>query len=224
MVIDTAQRPAARRSTTVNKFERIHLVRLLGLNTEESVLVERAADLSRHADFFRGVSHVSVRTFRPSLDAPYEPHFPFISWREFELQCLPLLDQGYSLIVAKGINPNDAQLAGCILRRRDDFVIEVALGPGTVRRVTHGNQIDLRSVARVASDPGLTQELRAPLELLANAERHWRNELDLRDVLYEFSVYSVAVGWRSEPVIFWEIRGLDSQDTKLEAFYRRVAG
>jgi hypothetical protein len=224
MVIGTAQRPGTRRSTAVNKFQRIHLVRLLGLNTEDSVLVEQPADLSLHVDFFHGTSHVSVRTFRPTQDAPYEPHFPFVSWPEFDAQCLPLLDQGYSLIVAKGIDPNDAELAGCILRRRDDFVIEVALGPGTVRRVTHGNKIDLRAVVKAADDPQLAEGLRTPLQLLVSTERRWKHDVDLRDVLYEFSVYKMPVGWRSERVIFWEIRGLYTPDSKLERFYRRVSG
>jgi hypothetical protein len=205
----------------LNKFERIRLVRYLGLNTEDSVLVASRADLAKHTPFLSKCDRFSVRTFRPGLDAPYEPHFPIVSEAEFESDCVPLLERGYNLIVANGIDPVDALLAGCIWARRDDYLVEAALGPGTVRRVTHGGQIDLSLKLAGARPRSAPAEISEALGVLAETEDSWATQVVLRNVLYEFSVYRAPVGWAEQRVIFWEIRGLDGHDKVLEGFYRR---
>ena len=206
----------------LNKFERIRLVRYLGLNTEDSVLVESEADLERHAVFLANCERYSVRTFRPGLDTPYEPHFPIVSADEFELDCLPLLDRGYSLIVANGIDPVEALVAGCIWTRARDYLIEAAIGPGTVRRVTHLGEIDLSVRVSGSMHMAAPPEIRGALSMLEETEHTWATDVDLKDVLYEFSVYRSPVGWAQDQVIFWEIRGLDRQDSVLERFYRKA--
>lgn len=206
----------------MNKFERVLLLRHLELNTELSVLIESANDLRAEAAFLARLDRYSVRTFRREAYEVGEPHFPIVSKAEFESSCLPLLEQGYSLMVAEPVDPADALLAGAILRDGEKFVVEAAVGPGTVRRVTHQGLIDIRLEARrpsEAANPWIQQALD---ELLA-AEDRWRPQVDLRDVLYEFSVYRVPIGWRRERVIFWEIRGLDGHDAELDRFYRESA-
>lgn len=205
----------------MHKYERIVLLRHLGLNTEVSVLIESPTDLEKHHSFLAPLERMSVRTFSKK-GTRQEPHFAIVERAEFQRACLPLLDQGYSLIVATPIDPADAQLAGCILRRPQDFVVEVALGPGTVRRVTHDGKIDLQVELSGPHDPRCQPEVRPALAELAEVERRWGRKLPLVDVLYEFSVYSHPVGWKSERVIFWEVTGLGEQNGKLERFYREV--
>ena len=205
----------------MHKYERIRLLRHLGLNTEVSVLIESALDLQAHQRFLAPLDRVSVRTFSRT-GAVDEPHFPILSRADFERDCIPLLDQGYSLIVATPIDPADALLAGCILRRAQDFLVEVALGPGTVRRVTHDGKIDLQMELSGPDDRRCQPEIRPALVELLHAERHSPGNMTLREVLYEFSVYSGPVGWKKEPAIFWDITGLGDQDAELERFYREV--
>ncbi len=206
----------------VNKFDRIRLLRYLGLNTEDSVLVESRVDLDKHAGFLARLNKRSVRTFLRAGEGRGEPHFPIVTRAEFESACVPLLDQGYALIIAKPIDPAAATLAGCIVRRSRDFLVEVALGPGTVRRVTHEGCIDRTLELRGPDDPRCGAEIAGALDELTAAERRLADTLLLTNVLYEFSAYRHPVGWRSEPIIFWEIQGLGEQDARLDRFYREV--
>lgn len=207
---------------TVNKFERIRLVRHLGLNTEDSVLVESRPDLDKHSHFLAGLNRCSVRTFPRASAGHSKPHFPIVTRAEFQSSCVPLLDQGYSLIVAKPIDPTDATLAGRIVRRPSDFLVEVALGPGTTRRVTHEGRIDQALELSGPDDPRCGTEIAQALNALTAAERRWANKLQLTDVQYEFSAYRRPVGWKDEHIIFWEIHGLGKQDEHLDRFYREV--
>lgn len=207
---------------SMNKFERIRLLRHLGLNTEDSVLVESHADLDKHARFLSQLEQRSVRTFLRSGEGRGDPHFPIVTSGEFESACVPLLDQGYALIVAKPIDPTDATLAGCIERRSSGFLVEVAFGPGTVRRVTHEGSIDQTLELSGADDPGCGPEIARALSELTKAESRLVSGLLRTDVLYEFSVYDHPVGWKNDSVIFWEIQGLGNQDAKLDRFYREV--
>lgn len=213
--------PRARGLEAMNKFDRIRLLRHLGLNTEDSVLIESPSDAERAGAFLSEHDSVSVRTFRPGNGRRGEPHFPIVSHAEFESQCLPLLREGYSLIVARPIDPANALVAGCIIRRNEDYLLELAFGSGTVRRVTHEGKIDQRLSLSGPEDPQATPLHSSALRELATAERRWRQRILLLDVLYEFSVYRHPVGWKNQPTIFWEIEGLDAKDAELEAFYRR---
>ncbi len=206
----------------VNKFERIRLVRYLGLNTEDSVLVESPADLDKHASFLSRLDKFSVRTFLPAADVHGAPHFPIVTRAEFESTCLPLLAQNYSLIVAEPIDPADASLAGCIERHSGGFLVEVALGPGTVRRVTKEGKIDQSLELSGADDPRCRPEIAQALRELTKAERHLASELLRTGVLYEFSAYNHPVGLKAEQIIFWEIQGLGEQGARLDRFCREV--
>lgn len=223
MGVSTAALMATIPTRPMNKFERIRLVRHLGINTEDSVLVESRADLDKHSHFLAGLNRCSVRTFPRASAGHSKPHFPIVTRAEFQSSCVPLLDQGYSLIVAKPIDPTDATLAGRIVRRPSDFLVEVALGPGTTRRVTHEGRIDQTLELSGPDDPRCGPEIARALSELAKAEKRWADQIQLTDVLYEFSAYRHPVGWKHEPIIFWEIHGLEGQDAKLDRFYREVA-
>ncbi len=214
--------PGRGAGVAMNKFERVRLLRHLGLNTENSVLLQSLADVDREASFLSRFDHYSVRTFQRDVDRMGEPHFPFVSKAEFDASCLPLLSEGYCLMVAEPVDPSDALFAGALLRSADGFLVEVATGPGTVRRVTHDGQIDVQLGVRDPREIEDPVDIRDALLKITALEFRWRSDLILTDVVYEFSVYRVPVGWKRQRSIFWEIRGLEGRDTELGRFFRHV--
>lgn len=211
-----------RGAEVMNKFERVRLLRHLGVNTENSVLLQSLADIDREAEFLSRFDRYSVRTFQREVDRMGEPHFPVVSRAEFETSCLPLLSQGYCLMVAEPVDPGDALFAGSLVRSADGFLVEVASGPWTVRRVTHDEQIDVRLEVHHPRDIEDPVEIRDALLKIAALESRWRSDLILTDVVYEFSVYRLPVGWKRERSIFWEILGLGGRDAELGRFFRQV--
>lgn len=202
----------------MNKFKRIQLVRTLGLNTEESVLVSNDKDWELHRGFLQSSSVFSVRTFKSEQLLGNEPHYPVISREELADRYISLLHSGFKLIIAKCIDPADAQMAGGMLYEGSAFHVEVALGPGTVRRVTREGRIDLT----VKAIPGKPSGNRLIDEAVKEAWRGLRTlhanipELDLKGLLYEFSVYGKPVGSKHEKVIFWELVGSPAQESEME--------
>lgn len=202
----------------MNKFQRIQLVRALGLNTEESVLVSNGKDWELHRGFLQSSSDFSVRTFKSEQLLGDEPHFPVISREELADRYISLLNRGYKLIIAKCIDPADAQMAGGMLYEGSTFHVEVALGPGTVRRVTREGRIDL-TVKAILGKPSGNHLIDKSVK-----EAWWGlrtlhakiPELDLKGLLYEFSVYTKPVGWKHEKVIFWELVGSPVQESAME--------
>ena len=117
----------------MNKFDRIQILKVLGLNTEQNVLVSSKGDWDKHHDFLRRFSKYSVSTFKETPYGRGAPHFPIISRFELEQRLQDLLKDGLNLIIAAPIDPKDAELAGCLLHNAGTVSAEVALGPGTVR-------------------------------------------------------------------------------------------
>lgn len=205
----------------MNKFKRIQLVRLLGLNTEESVLVEREEDWERQRGLFEGEDRLSIRTFRPGQLRDFgSPHFPIIESAGFDTMRERLLRAGLSLIVGRAIDPVDAEVAGTLLYEPERIVAEVAFGPGTVRRVTHEGRVD----ARITFESGVegTPDLRIR-RATAEAKRAVRGLGDLLDarlpqwLLFEFSWYSVPVGHQHSKLIFWEVLGPEEWESHTES-------
>ena len=178
------------------------------MNTEDSVLIAEERDWEAHARFLRQFSRYSVRTFRDDAYGGSHPHFPIIERAEFEETYDGLLEQGLKLIVAAPIDPKDAELAGCLLYERGEVLAEVALGPGTVRRVTGGGEVDLRvrsvRVGQSVGDHRVDAAIREVRKAVAMLHRPDANSIP-DDVLFEFSWYRLPVGWLKKRLIFWEL-------------------
>lgn len=192
----------------MNKFERIQLLKTLGMNTEDSVLIASELDHEKHAAFLQRFSTYSVRTFRDEAYGRSHPHFPIIERAEFEM-CYPsLLSQGLKLIIAAPIDPKDAELAGCLSYAEGRVLAEVALGPGTVRRVTGEGKIDLRVTSERAGHSVGDHRLDAAIvevrKAVAMLDRSDASGIP-DDVLFEFSWYRGCVGLLRERLIFWEL-------------------
>ena len=198
----------------MNKFERIQLLKTLGMNTEDSVLIAEERDWETRAGFLHQFSRYSVRTFRDDAYGGSHPHFPIIERGEFEETFRRLLEQGLKLIVAAPIDPKDAELAGCLLYEGGEVLAEVALGPGTVRRVTGEGKVDLRATSERADHSVGDQRVDAAIREVRKAVAllHPPDQRAVPDkVLFEFSWYSEPVGCRKERLIFWEVTHLSGR-------------
>lgn len=201
----------------MNKLQRIRVLRLLGLNTEEDILVQSEQDWQTNAAWLNQFTHYTVRTFREGPTEQTEPYHAIISRADFAKRRHTLLRGGWKLIVAAPIDPTYAEFAGAILREGTLTQVEIARRPGAVvRMVTHEGLIDktytVRDGRRLTGDQKVDDALRRVYEV----EDRWSSVPALSHVIYEFSYYQIQVGWKREHAIFWEITGIDSVDPGID--------
>ena len=204
----------------MDKFQGIELLKVLGLNTEESILIRSNEDWNQHADFLRRLPRYSVRTYRSEGYGHADPHFPIISREELHENHIKLLEEGLSLIVATPIDPADAELAGCLLYDAGGILAEVALGPGTVRRVTQENKIDLRIKWTHMSDSMIDDHrIEAAMQKARSAIRALQElcpKMRVDWLVFEFSWYNQKVGQRKQELIFWELAGSREMEAEIQ--------
>jgi len=180
----------------MNKYEKIELVRTYGLNTEENILIRPSDNLVRMSQFLDGYNKCSVRTFRG--DDVVTPHFPILRVIDAYIEVSRLIEKNYNVIVATPIDPKDCEFAGCAWLKENEMIIELAYGPGTVRRVTHQNIIDKRYHINFFNK-SLTDDLRV------NKAIKQFKETGLANVIFEFSYYNKPIGYKKNNLICWEI-------------------
>jgi hypothetical protein len=197
----------------MNKFERIRLIKALGLNTEEDILITSEEDWVRQSRWLNRFDAYTVRAFRQDGVTGTDPYFAVIGREDFEPHRRDWLDRGLMLIIAEPVDPQYAEFAGTILRDGELTEVQIARGPGaTVRRVTHEGYIDdtyvVRDRGKSTGDPKVDEALRKVHEV----EDRYPHLSSLSHVIYEFSYYRTKVGYRKEHAIFWEITGIDRMD------------
>ena len=206
----------------MNKLERIDIVRLLGLNTQEHVLISSEDDVTQNSSWLAAVDKYTVRTFSRTPRHVTEPSFPIIDAREFlERHLRQLLRDGWNVIVARGIDPQYAEFAGAIMRDGWQTVVEIAYGipygrPVTVRRVSHEGLIDRAFECHGAGCYVGDEKVDSALAQVYAVERRFPAIEGLRHVIYEFSYYAIPVGWKRENIIFWEITGVNRMEPDLD--------
>ena len=176
-------------------------------------------DWNAHAQFLARYDKYSVRTFRGPRYGQSAPHFPIIGREELERSYETLLRKGLSLIVATPIDPKEAELAGCLLYNADVVSAEVALGPGTVRRVTAEGLVDLSVKSERPGDTVGDARLDLAICEVRKAAETLRRRLprpNLDGLQFEFSWYGKPVGWRNEQLIFWELATSVRQEREIE--------
>jgi hypothetical protein len=151
--------------------------------------------------FKRWENRLSIRTFPPQGPDYGSPYYFDISIEEAKT-LLPTLIAKYNLVINEPINPNYAKLAGCImLEEGRPITVEVARGAGvTVRDVTSGRRIDERYTAHEINEIGDSDIKGAVSKAL---------QIPRRNLIVEFSVYSMDIGIKKEPIIFWDYVDLD---------------
>ena len=181
-----------------NKFQRVQLPRKFGLNAENSVLITSMKEL-KISDFVCQRNSFSVRTFYRDGLGPTSiaPHFPTIVKHFLFKKAPKWFEMNLQLIVADKIDPKDCEFRGCIyMQKLGTALMEIAIGPGTVRTVTNEDKIDETVI--YAAKQKLEKSSRGYC-----VEQCRRTEL--RNVIFEFSYYNVPVGWKQEKFICWEI-------------------
>ena len=180
----------------LTKYDKIKLVRDYGLNTEENILVTPVTKPKKYLTFLANLSACSIRTFKD--DNIKTPHYAHIE----KLKALDLIPElqreKYNIILATPINPKDCAFAGCIWHGLETTIVEVADGPGTVRRVTHENAISRRYTLNNFTQEN-TNDPRINIAL-----RKIRN-IGFSHIIYEFSWYNKKVGHLNENFICWEM-------------------
>ena len=210
---------------TMTKWERIQHVKSLGLNTENSVLITTPEFNPRNYEFLNSFYAFSVRSFFKDESNPnVAPHWPVVSRPELFALVLIACDKQLNLIVAECIDPKDALFAGAALKRDcggySNLHIELARGPGTVRRVTNDHAIDIiysyqeRSL-RVNTHHMMSMYPNRKIEsseferqLVHSCARTFE-KIEQDDIIFEFSYYNVPVGYQHTNAIVWEITPAD---------------
>ena len=191
----------------MNKYERIQFVKRIGLNTEENILIKPNTDIKEYFNFLKNLDEFSLRTFRK--DDKITPHYPIISKKNLIPKINELQKSGYNLILATPINPKDCKFAGAAWKTLDKIVIEIANGPGTVRRVTHNNEIDKRYIINKFNILD-----NYPTEIKKCIYNFRRTKLD--NVIFEFSWYNKLIGHKKENFICWEITDDGTKKSKIQ--------
>ena len=216
----------------MNKFEKIDLVRRLGLNTETNILIksDNVEETSRIVDFIQEnkIAEVSIRTMgatpEKSRDGTKTPHYPIVNVEDVLPTVKKIVKDGFYAIIATPIDPKDALLAGAVLKTGDTYCIELVRGQYTVRRVTHEGIIDIDIMY---DDRDKTQHVK---KLPTQEEWPYIDEI-IKEVvkvpfsscIIELSYYRVPVGCKYENVIIWDISssGSHGSTVELEAYYRK---
>jgi hypothetical protein len=208
----------------LNKFERVNLVKALSLNAPNNILITSHNDWEEQNQWLSQFENFTVRSFRAAPSESSDPCFPFISAKEFEKHRADLLDSGWNLIIAEGLDPSKLLFSGTVLREGDLTEVDLAMGPGvTPREVTHNGRIDKHFSldGEDLSGDRLVDEVLAKIREVETA----RGEREsLKNVIYEFSYYGPKVGHKKENVIFWEITGFKKLDDLGEDLISLVGG
>jgi hypothetical protein len=177
---------------TLTKFDKIQIVKKLGLNTEDSVLLK-----TYESNPFN--TNVSIRTQdKTKVFHSILPHYPVVRTRDYERIVKQILADGYEAIVAKCINPVDCLFSGTVMKDDSKFIIELAYGPYTTRRVTHDGIIDERYEVPIGGSIANPQVNEILMKLMAVKKLPTK-------CIFEVSYYKIPVGIKKEKIIFWEV-------------------
>jgi len=179
----------------MNKYDKILKVREFNLNTENSVLIKTPQQNPFNSD-------VSIRTQWKNPSNKKTPHYSVVKKENYNKVLKEILNNNLEAIVGDCINPKDCLFAGCIFRDYNKLHIEIAHGPGTVRRVTHQNIID-ESYYNLPSLMPRTNNLNLNKVLLDIYHLERIKEVP-PSYIFEFSYYKNKVGIKKQNQIFWE--------------------
>jgi hypothetical protein len=181
----------------LNKFQRLRLLEQWGLNIPESILYSMGSEIVFSDPVFRSWGYrLSIRTF-PQHGSDYGcPYYFDISVEEAKSLAHSLLAK-FNLVLNEPINPKHAKLAGCImLEEGRPIVVEVAMGAGViVRDVTSGRRIDEKYTVQKVSELADSDIRQAVSRTL---------QIPRRNLIVEFSVYTMDIGIKKEPIIYWD--------------------
>lgn len=199
----------------MNKFDTIQLVKKLGLNTEDSILLTHQTETRLMFRFLQELDEVSIRTTLPNEVHGDTMHFPIINVGQAVPVIGEILNKGLYAIVAKPIDPADCELAGAAYKQDDNVTLEMAKGPCTTRKVTTDHIIDYVMLYNFGWYENPRQEHD---EHIMNLMRNMIKQvltIPLTTCVVEMSYYKIPVGYRHENIIIWEITSDGTKDSDM---------
>lgn len=156
--------------------------------------------------FYEFSERVSIRTElkeQQTLSPKPCPHFPNMSFQQ-AMKIIKSIREKYHILVQEGINPEDAICSGTCMYSRDPsqhhITIEVAWGPGTVRRVTGGKEVvDSKTYKYISEVPPEFLEIVRCAQELYSMYSMWKDT----KIIVEWSKYKMPVGIKKKQLIFW---------------------
>jgi len=213
---------------SLSKYQKIELVRMIGLNTEDNILIKsiHPEERDRLKQFLieHDLKSVSVRTMSPKGETR-TPHHPIVEFKDIPNIVTKVLCDGYYAIVATPIDPKDSLLAGAVMKNDNTYISEFARGPCTVRKVTHEGKIDIefeyhhRENCKIGhTDPPIADlpEYSAILAMMSECVK-----IPFSKCIIELSYYNIPVGHKKERIIIWDIDsdGTTESTQSIESYY-----
>jgi|SRR5208282_530307 len=225
------------KGATMNKFEKITLLASYGLNTTEMFLLKKNEENKWNdaLEFINKHNGASIRTFADD-EAILTPHKPNLDLSEATNQAKELMNK-YNVILTERINPNFALCAGkvSVVKEgiRPNFSYELSMGSGSVVRdvdkrprselfcfsvSTLQDIVNLRNILgekRFVMSGGndVFSFIDEEVEKLVDGLKFAQAEMvttKFYNHIFEMSVYSIEIGKKQLPVIFWECYSKDS--------------
>lgn len=199
----------------MNKYESLVYLRdIKKLNTPDFNLVKDKNELSRLLDkmvlknnSIHGL-RISTRTMYPGAISFNTPFFPNRELnRSLIDELTKCIDDGYNLIVAEAIDPNDTLFKGNFMMypsfsmRKFDFMIEFTNGSGTCR--------DLETSKKITSTSNIHEALNIigyPIQKIFTECKGIFNDLGNKPIVVEWSIYDRPIGIKKKSIIYWEVR------------------
>lgn len=193
-----------------SKGESLEYIKMKGYNTPDFRIVKEKNELLKVLEEFDAwdrKNKVSIRTYRNtnSFNEPFYPNKEIDKGLIIKLGMH--LDDGYTLIVARGVDPEGTLFKGNLMiypsfsMRRFDFTIECTPGYGTVR--------DLETSKEILKFDNLQDAMNKmgyQIQKIFLAAKDMYQDLNCIPLIIEWSIYEHPVGLKKKDIIYWEVR------------------
>jgi len=202
----------------------IEKLKELNLNCPEYLFLENYHDINKlepGAEYsirsipkkdFPAFTKQSILNMLSRCYAFLEPHWPPHVYRilgnKAKSFCSILLALEIQPMVCKLIDPSDAVFAGAAIREENSIIIEIAIGPVMVRKVTRDGEVDFSFSYHINEVDAIEEKLKTlPCEVkegLLNIAKEIAEKLSENHII-ELSYYRIPIGWKQQKQIYWDI-------------------
>lgn len=143
------------------------------------------------------------------LESHWPPHAYYMLGNKAKSFCSILLALDIQPMVCKLIDPDNALFAGAALRAENSIIIEIAIGPVMVRKVTRDGEIDFSLRFHISeTNEEIEKKLKAlpdkVKEGLLKIAKETAEKLPEGYVI-ELSYYNIPIGRKQQKQIYWDI-------------------
>jgi len=202
----------------------IEKLKELNLNCPEYLFLENYHDINKidpYAEYsirsvpkkdFPAFTKHSIMELLSNRFRYLEPHWPphayYMLGNKAKNFCSILLALDIQPMVCKLIDPDDAVFAGAAIREESSIIIEIAIGPVMVRKVTRDGEVDFSFSYHISEVDSIEEKLKTlPNEVkegLLNIAKEIAEKLPENHII-ELSYYRIPIGWKQQKQIYWDI-------------------